>query len=210
MSCRHDAPLPVTASIHSDVWLLLPSRAYKGDVKRSVLVLSASVFFVLGLAASGCSSNSSSLGVARLGTTTSTTAPPAGNSGGPLTADQMKGQLHYTACMRAHGLPKFPDPLPSGGFPRGSLPKHAAAWQTAQAACRAVADMAGMITQRGASSRQLTSDLLRYARCMRSHGEPGFPDPTGDAFAASASHPIDPNSVAFKGADRKCSYILGG
>ena len=52
-----------------------------------------------------------------------------------------------------------------------------------------------------------------YARCMRSHGEPNFPDPKvttspGHAAVGFAVTPTETGSPKFKSADKGCSRIL--
>jgi hypothetical protein len=51
---------------------------------------------------------------------------------------------------------------------------------------------------------------LAFARCMRSHGVPTFPDPEpGGGFAFHAS-PAVISSPAFKAAQSKCAGLIGG
>jgi hypothetical protein len=45
------------------------------------------------------------------------------NGGRPTAAQQAEEQqamLQYAQCMRAHGVPKFPDPKPGGAFALGT------------------------------------------------------------------------------------------
>lgn len=54
---------------------------------------------------------------------------------------------------------------------------------------------------------------LAFARCMRSHGEPGFPDPgPGGGFVFPAGSGVDPSSSAFEAAQAACRKLmpLGG
>jgi hypothetical protein len=39
----------------------------------------------------------------------------------PLTAEELDRHRNYSKCMRANGLPNWPDPLPDGSYPPGSL-----------------------------------------------------------------------------------------
>lgn len=43
--------------------------------------------------------------------------PPAAKNGKPPTAQELQGMLQYAQCMRANGIPEWPDPLPDGTFP---------------------------------------------------------------------------------------------
>jgi hypothetical protein len=50
---------------------------------------------------------------------------------------------------------------------------------------------------------------LKYSQCMRSHGEPNFPDPLASgAFRIQAGTGVDPFSPAFKTARTKCQKFL--
>jgi hypothetical protein len=40
----------------------------------------------------------------------------------PLTPEQLENSRKYSKCMRAHGMPDWPDPLPDGGYPDGFNP----------------------------------------------------------------------------------------
>jgi hypothetical protein len=89
----------------------------------------------------------------------------------------------YSACMREHGVPNFPDPKivnkpgqhgiaiqAVGGGPQ---------FDAAQKVCGGIlpqpsnADLAAQAAQR----RVRTQDLLSFARCMRGRGINDFPDP---------------------------------
>jgi hypothetical protein len=65
----------------------------------------------------GCGGTSPSGGVAHLGTSTSSStaagsgASSAGSGGGGAAAAQLASEgVAYATCMRAHGVPNFPDP----------------------------------------------------------------------------------------------------
>jgi hypothetical protein len=50
---------------------------------------------------------------------------------------------------------------------------------------------------------------LAYARCMRSNGVPGFPDPSAEGnFLWHPGTGIDPSSPAFRAAQAKCQKLL--
>jgi hypothetical protein len=84
--------------------------------------------------------------------------------------------------MRFHGVPNYPDPNSRNTMPDG-LPKisvqqlrvSSSKFQAAQRACRHVLPNGGQATQ--SASQQLLRDGLKYARCMRAHGVPNWPDP---------------------------------
>src|SRR5262249_86311 len=57
----------------------------------------------------------------------------------------------------------------------------------------------------GALTPQQQTELLKYARCMRAHGVPKFPDPTSSGLTLSG---IDPNSQRFQAAQPPCRSLL--
>lgn len=94
--------------------------------------------------------------------------PDAATGGGPL--------LQYAQCIRAHGVPSFPDPSAHAGLaiPNDINPQ-SPAFRSAQQAC---AKLAQPPAGEGGSSESREVELLALARCMRSHGVPDFADPT--------------------------------
>lgn len=116
------------------------------------------------LLAAGCGGGSSS-GVASVPSTTTSTNP--------------NRSVSFAQCMRSHGFPGWPDPLPGGGFDKSKL--RALGYTKDQV--RAVTDGAckSFVPNGGPqqlSVQQKVADGLSFARCMRSHGVTHFPDPT--------------------------------
>jgi hypothetical protein len=105
--------------------------------------------------------------------------------------------------MRSHGVPRFPDASSSNTLPNG-LPKvspqqlgvSGSQYRAAQGACAHLLPNGGRMTQTE-SQRDLRA-MLGFARCMRSHGVPDWPDPTNDSagwgFNLVHVHGFDPNS----------------
>jgi hypothetical protein len=120
-------------------------------------------------------------------------------------------------CMRAHGLTNFPDPSagPGGegfnGIIRGAdgglivdgITFSGPAADAAQKACARFLEPSGPPPQ---PTRRQKERALAFARCMRAHGVPSFPDPNFTAAAGKATSPtaVDPNSPAFKHAAEAC------
>ena len=101
------------------------------------------------------------------------------------------GWVAFSACMRSDGVSKFPDPAGNGELPKVSLPQlgvSSSRFQAAQTACQGLRPTGGSLTQEldclmlgncpAAEVEQIRTAELRYARCMRSHGVPNWPDPT--------------------------------
>jgi hypothetical protein len=55
-----------------------------------------------------------------------------------------------------------------------------------------------------AQTAQNLALMLRYAKCIRAHGVPDFPDPTSQGLRISASSGIDLSSPAFRDAEKSC------
>jgi hypothetical protein len=63
----------------------------------------------------------------------------------------------------------------------------------------------------GPPSPAVTAAFLKFARCMRSHGVPNFPDPgSGGGIDISPGSGLDPASPAFQAAQRQCKKLLPG
>jgi hypothetical protein len=101
---------------------------------------------ILSLLASGCGS-SKSPSVASIGTTTSTGAAKAATTGAgevstgslPSQAQTQEDELKYAECMRANGVPNFPDPKAGGGFlftAGAGFDPSSPAFKAAQATCK--------------------------------------------------------------------------
>ena len=102
----------------------------------------------------------------------------SGASAGSLNQRSTVALRDLARCVRAHGMPSFPDPqIGSDGHP--SFPDNAPRIPyPIQQTCRAVA--AQIPADYTATTPVSTSDfqkLARLARCIRSHGVVDWPDP---------------------------------
>jgi hypothetical protein len=156
-------------------------------------------------------------------TTGESTSATGGSTSSPST-------VAYSRCMRSHGLPNFPDPDIKGNYPAVD-PHHlgvsSTQYQAAEQACQHLLPTGGSLQQQtnqclwfGNCPPALLQQLLdierEYARCMRSHGVPKWPDPTINkgrpAFDLSSAG-IDPQSTStsqFEAKDRECRRQIGG
>jgi hypothetical protein len=116
-------------------------------------------------------------------------SPPAAivsdaTSSGPSSASSGSGALAFANCMRANGVPNFPDPSPGGGelfeIPAGANPA-APAFTAARAKCQKLLPNGGGPGSGPPPSDQTLAKLVRIARCMRQHGISDFPDPRTSA-----------------------------
>ena len=201
----------------------------KSLIPRQAHQLAAAAALVgVALALAGCG-GSSSPGVAHLssaqGPSSSSPESRRGSSPeGPASIEQ--AALVYAKCMRANGVPSFPDPNADGGFlfRRGAGLTKSPLFRAAQAKCQRL-----LPPGPGSGpppSAQTLARFLKIAKCMREHGVPAFPDPR----TSMPSHPfgsggagvvsdiegvilvfaamIDQQSPAFERAAAVCAFPL--
>jgi hypothetical protein len=148
---------------------------------------------LVALLAAGCGGGSSSPGVASVTSSTTTATTPAAQN----------GLVAFSRCMRSNGLPTFPDPQAfTGGNAKLTVHQlgNGPHVQAAMNACGHLLPTHGSTPQQTAQQeRTQIADELSFARCMRSHGVPGFPDPTAQgqlSVAMVQAHGIDVHSPA--------------
>jgi hypothetical protein len=163
------------------------------------LVLLVAVIACLAVVAAGCGGTTGS-GVAHLGTSTAAT-----NTGTAAVSGSPSPEA-YAKCMRAHGVPTFPDPNSKGQVHSDIASLDSPQFRNAQHVCRSLLPSGQALnTQRGALTPEQQAQFLKYARCMRTHGVPNFPDPTSNGLSLSD---IDPNSPRFQAAQKVCRSLL--
>jgi hypothetical protein len=165
-----------------------------------------------GLLVAACGGGSGGPGVAGAG---SATTPAKSSSSGAKNASP----LAFSRCMRAHGVPDFPDPDSQGQIqiqagPGGDLGPDSPRFKAAQQACKSLEPRPS-----AADQRQDYAKALRFAQCVRAHGVPNFPDPDpgSNGFEGSSRKgsggtglQFDPRSPQFKTAIRSCRHLLPG
>jgi hypothetical protein len=118
--------------------------------------------------------------------------------------------LAFSRCVRAHGVPNFPDPGPNGQAP-ASTKTILNGNPQGPAAVHACVHLLPIGHGQGPSfTAQQRQDYLKAATCMRSHGFANFPDPVfsgGDVnFPIPSS--IDTNSHRFTQARQTCAKLI--
>jgi len=151
----------------------------------------------LTLLASGCGGSKAPL-VASVGRTAVASASQA--------AAKHSGVL-YASCMRAHGVPSFPDSAVTvnGGQVEFDLPrglKEEPQFASASKECEP-----DLPNPSGTPAKHVNiQEELEFAACMRSHGITDFPDPLpGGGFDI----PGDSNSPRFQAAQNACAAKQG-
>jgi hypothetical protein len=110
----------------------------------------------------------------------------ARSSGSPAAGGSANSQLAaFSRCVRSRGVPNFPDPQPGASnakFPGArQLGVSRTQLQAAQSACRRLLPAGTDDQFPAAEVPLLLRGMLPFARCMRSHGVPNFPDPATDS-----------------------------
>lgn len=191
--------------------------------RRPIILTSFVTIAAFALLAAGCGGGGGAPGVANLasppaaGTTATTQSgsdaggnvPKIGPSGHfqiGMKVDTADGPK-FSACMRKHGLPNFPDPNGQGvimihsgeGIDPGSP-----AFQSARTACDKLLPNGGQPTP--AQIAQQQQMLLKLSACMRAHGIKDFPDPSNGGLQIGV-HPgsdLDPSNPTFQSAQKTC------
>jgi hypothetical protein len=142
-----------------------------------------------------------------------------GSQGSSASARRPAG-IKFAACMRANGVPNFPDPNGGGGIqiPNGINPA-SPSFRDAQHACQSL--MPGAPGAGGHATAQEKRAMLALSRCMRAHGIAHFPDPVNSPPASPAGmalafgrpgafivvpQTLDPQSPRFKQAASACHF----
>lgn len=151
-----------------------PTGRPTNDDRRIRRGIWLTLLLLIPLGSAACGGGASSPNVAHLGSTASTAASSA--SSGPSLEK-------FSACMRSHGVPQFPDPIDNGASLRlqvgpGGVDPQSPQYETALTACSGLAPngVASALSHTITPAEQL--DYLKAAACVRAHGVAGFPDPT--------------------------------
>jgi hypothetical protein len=213
---------------------MLHSIRSKRRVPPGVRCLTVAAF-LSGTLLAGCGEGSPTPTVARLGGASTAGSTPAARAGAASAGSSSPSALGsdalaFARCMRASGVPNFPDPDAGGGFLF-----HASAglitspvFKAAQAKCHRLLP-GGAPPGPGSTtnpSPQTLAKFLRIARCMRRHGVVDFPDPRtsvpSDPFGSGATgvisdiegvillfpSTIDEQSPVFTAAAAACAFPL--
>jgi hypothetical protein len=166
---------------------------------RLPLIIASVVAVAFAVLAAGCGGGGAS-GVASVASTTTVATTTAQN-----------GALAFARCMRAHGLPNWPDPTSGGEFDKSKLRQ--LGYSVSQV--RAVEDgPCNHLLAAPAQGPPITpadrSDYLKAAACMRSHGFSDFPDPTFRSGGVQTNIPSSTNqdSSQFKSAAATCTKLI--
>ncbi len=141
-----------------------------------------------------------------------------GGSAKPTATAASDPQFALAKCMRAHGVPNYPDPVGGAGGEGFSITKalgsavtsvngipfSGPAFESAVKTCKLFGG--GGAPPPVSESQKL--QLFAFARCMRAHGVPGYPDPTfppGGGIERNFPAGVNPDSPAFQRAVKACN-----
>lgn len=149
------------------------------------------------------------------------------NAGGSASSPSAVG---YASCMRSHGVPGYPDPDSNGRLPKTSAQQLAVSssqLRSAQTACQSMYPSNGGAVSASLMECEETGDcpqamvaqvmnaMRRFSQCMRSHGVPGWPDPTLDSegrpgFNLLHAQGFDQNSSQIDSKMQQCEHTMPG
>lgn len=179
-------------------------------------LMAAPVLVVLISLFAGCGSNApagtTTAGSGDSGSASDTaSASSSATSGTGISTESIKREkaVKFAECVRAHGVPHFPDPDSSGDFNFG-VDVSAAVFTAAVNACKAL-QPPGTLSAKRSTAQQ--SAALRFAQCVRARGVPDFPDPLNGQpvintyLIPSSSRPG--GMTILNAATHKCGSFLG-
>jgi hypothetical protein len=160
------------------------ARAIRGPLRAARVAAAIVAMAVLAVLVAACGGSRASTG-------------SGGSASGGGSSSAQSGEP-FSVCMRSHGVPRYPDPPSEAppGFLAVVKSAHAVGVSASQlqeaertcyhtlpidatklnhlslAQCEYIGDCPPTLVQ------QALTQLEKFARCMRSHGVPGWPDPT--------------------------------
>ena len=132
----------------------------------------------------------------------------AGGGGNNNSAANAQKAVRFAECMRANGVPHFPDPSPKGDYNFG-VDVSKEVFTKAVDACKALQPPGTLSAKRTAKQQ---SASLRFAQCVRDHGVKDFPDPVNgepliDTYKIPSSNKPGGMTILNAATD-KCGDIL--
>jgi hypothetical protein len=163
---------------------------------------------LIGLISAGCGSNASSESGTASSTGTAGTGTGSTRSGANTKLTAQEKAVKFAECIRAHGVPHFPDPDPKGDFNFG-VDVSKEVFTKAVDACKALQPPGSLSAKR---TPEQQSASLRFAQCVRDHGVKDFPDPVnGEPLIDTTKIPSSnkPGGMTIlNAATHKCGGIL--
>jgi hypothetical protein len=174
--CSHDPPAEEDMMSDSTRAFL---RAWPQPAGTAAVAIATTILALLAVACGGSNS------------------PGAAGRGSPGNSFASASAVAYSACMRSHGVPNYPDPGGDGNLPKGSAQAFGVSnsqYQAAERACRHLLPTRDTTFTASLTQCLMTGDCppavlqraltegLRFAQCMHNHGVPNWPDPAVDSM----------------------------
>jgi hypothetical protein len=179
-----------------------PVRPTSAARRLTRIGLVAAVLVLSGALAAACGGGTDPSASTGTGGQPSANQPSASQSG-----------VKFATCMRANGVPNFPDTAVSdtGGRVEFKAPPGvdttSAPFKSAMQACRK--DLPGGGSGSGSSSGSNTQQVIKFANCMRANGVPNFPEPNAQgAEVITGGGGVTPTSPQYKSAMQTCQHLL--
>ena len=175
-------------------------------------LVALAVVALIGLISAGCGSNASSENGTASSTDTASNASSTSSTGtGTSSTTKLTAQekaVKFAECMRANGVPHFPDPDPKGDTNFG-VDVSRDVWLKAIDACKALKPPGALSAKRTPKEQ---SASLRFAQCVRDYGVKDFPDPVNgepliDTYKIPSSDKPGGMTI-LNAATHKCGGIL--
>jgi hypothetical protein len=153
----------------------------------------------LPLLAAGCGSSGGTPQVASLttGSSTTTSTKPIVPRGGSF--------VRFVTCMQQHGVQAQLGPGGRGVSISGS--PNGPSIDGAQTACKKYLPGGGPPALTPAQVAERAKAMLAFAKCMRKHGVPNFPDPNGQGEFNLSSLGLIKAAPALHGAGSACQHL---
>jgi hypothetical protein len=150
----------------------------RGRLRSTGLIAPPLLMVVL---ATACAGGSNGPSVAGPGSSSTASPSPSRDPGEAL--------LAFSRCMRDNGISDFPDPEPGFGIALESgggiaivgepdLDQDTPQFKAAEKACKSLLPPPQLPCDE--QQQQELAQMLEFAKCMREHGFPSFPDPKPD------------------------------
>jgi hypothetical protein len=195
-----------------------PGASTSGPSRFTRGVLGGAGLSVAVLLIAGCG-GSTTPRVAHLGSDPAAT-PASAENGGSAPESKAAAQaklVAYAKCMRANGVPDFPEPVEGAIEFRshnGSGPDpESAQFKSADAKCHKLMPEGGKPSPQ--QRKQAEERALKVSACMRSHGVPNFPEPEFGQGGGVRLHlkagagGLDLRSPQFQAAAKACAQYFG-
>jgi hypothetical protein len=160
---------------------------------------------IVALIGAGCSNDPGE------GTDAAGTNAGGTNAAGTNATDTNAGQdqgVKFAECMRANGVPDFPDPNAKGEFVYG-VSVSPAVWTRAVDSCKDLQPPGTLSAERTPEQQSAT---LAFAQCIRDNGVPDFPDPVNGAPIVDTTAIPGPDTPEFmailNAAMEKCGDLI--